>query len=66
MMNYSVYLVAPINEPADGPVSISEMFSLASAHGNSNAASFFLFFFFSCLLFAQVKSNPATRLSGNG
>lgn len=24
MMNYSVYQVAPINEPADGPVSIPE------------------------------------------
>lgn len=44
MMNYFVYQVTPITKPADGPVSIPAIFSLASVDRNLDPEDFFFLF----------------------
>lgn len=44
MMNYFVYQVTPINKPADSPVSIPAIFSLASVDRNLDPEDFFFLF----------------------
>lgn len=44
MMNYFVYQVTPINKPADSPVSIPAIFSLASEDRNLDPEDFFFLF----------------------
>lgn len=41
MMNYFVYQVTPINKPSDSPVSIPEIFSLASVDRHLDPEDFF-------------------------